>query len=78
VLKRSIALEPDKNPEKFMSMGQLTKKSHKALKYYQKGLELYLQEFKETNDEKRVEGLKSLIAIGYAAVGELYMTTMLW
>jgi tetratricopeptide (TPR) repeat protein len=83
IIKKSISLEPEKNPEKYMTLGQLSDYKH-ALNYYQKGIELYLKELKEIefkdniNNTNEVPKIRNCLASAYAAVGELYMTSDLW
>lgn len=82
ILKKSIELEPEKNPEKYMSLGQLC--NYKvALKNYKKGVELYCNEINnlDKNDHEYLNNLKKLkinLAGAYASIADLYMTTDLW
>ncbi len=82
ILKKSIELEPEKNPEKYMSMGQLT--NYKvAVKNYKKGIELYCSEINslDKNDPEFLNTLKKTkmnLASAYASIADLYMTTDLW
>ena len=82
VLKKSIDLEPNKNPEKYMSLGQLSDYKN-SLKFYKKGVELYKEEIKNLNlNEKdyinNLKKLKNSISSAYASIAELYMNSDLW
>lgn len=82
VLKKSIELEPEKNPEKYMSLGQLSNYKN-SLKLYKKGVELYCIEINtlDQNDPEYLNNLKKLkmnLASAYASIAELYMNTDLW
>jgi len=82
ILMKSIQLEPEKNPEKYMSLGQLSNYKN-ALKYYKKGIELYYREINSLDKNEleylnNVKKAKMNIASAYAAVAELYMNTDLW
>jgi tetratricopeptide (TPR) repeat protein len=82
ILKKSIELEPEKNPEKYMSLGQLS--NYKiSLKNFKKGLELYCNEINslDLNDKEYLNNLKKLkinLSSAYASIADLYMTTDLW
>lgn len=82
ILKRSIELQPNKNPEKYMSLGQLTDYKN-SLKYYKKGIELYCAELNalKPNDidyESSLKKLKTNLASAYASIADLYMNSDLW
>jgi len=82
ILKKSIELEPEKNPEKYMSLGQLS--NYKiALKNYKKGVELYCNEINllDMNDPEYLNNFKKSkmnLASAFASIADLYMTTDLW
>ena len=81
-LKKSIELEPNKNPEKYMSLGQFSDYKN-SLILYTKGVELYLQELNnlENNNkdyQKNLKKIKNSIASAYASLAELYMNSDLW
>jgi tetratricopeptide (TPR) repeat protein len=57
-----------------MTMGQLCEYKT-SLKYYQKGLELFLIELKNATDESKKKELNSSIANAYSTIAELYMNT---
>jgi len=82
ILKKSIELEPEKNPEKYMSLGQLS--NYKiSLKNFKKGVELYCNEINslDLNDKEYINNLKKLklnLSSAYASIADLYMTTDLW
>ena len=82
ILKRSIEIEPNKNPEKYMSLGQLTDYKN-SLKHYKKGVELYCDEINSLNqnDPEYSNNLKKIkinLASAYSSIGELYMNSDLW
>jgi len=82
ILKKSIELEPEKNPEKYMSLGQLSNYKNSLL-YYKKGVELYCKEINSLNqnDAEYFNNLKKIkmnLASAYASIAELYMNTDLW
>ena len=81
-LKKSIELQPNKNPEKYMSLGQFSDYKN-SLILYTKGVELYLQELNnlENNNkdyQKNLKKIKNSIASAYASLAELYMNSDLW
>lgn len=78
LIKYSISLEPDKNAEKYMTMGQLSENCRASLQNYEKGVKIFLNELKtEKNPEKLVD-LKDSLASAYASIAELYMNSDLW
>lgn len=84
LINKSISLEPNKNGEKYMTLGQLLNDYRQTLKMYQKGLSIFLEELNE--EEAKSKGtstatnvsLKNSIASAYAAIAELYMNSDLW
>jgi len=69
VFKRSCNLSPDVGFAKWMNMGQLLA-GHDALKCYQKGINLMLQESKETGNDLLAREISS----AYTSMAELYTT----
>ena len=80
-LKKSIELQPNKNPEKYMSLGQFSDYKN-SLILYTKGVELYLQELNNLENnkdyQKNLKKIKNSIASAYASLAELYMNSDLW
>ncbi len=82
IFKKSIELEPEKNPEKYMSLGQLSN-FKTALVYYKKGVELYCKEINSLNQndleyKNNLKKSKINLASAYASIADLYMNTDLW
>jgi tetratricopeptide (TPR) repeat protein len=75
VLEKSIALGPDSNGDKYMSLAQLCE-CKKALKLYLKGIEIYKKQLENLKDN--TNDLKASLANGYSAIAELYMNSSLW
>jgi tetratricopeptide (TPR) repeat protein len=76
-MKKSIALEPNKNPEKYMTLAQLSDYKN-ALKLYEKGIQVYQNELLNVNDDTKKQTIQSSLASAYAAVAELFMNSDLW
>ena len=77
LIKKSISLEPNKNAEKYMTLGQLSD-CRSALKLYEKGISIFQGDLNmEIDDNKRVQ-IKSSLASAYAAIAELFMNSDLW
>lgn len=77
LIKKSISLEPNKNAEKYMTLGQLS--DYKlALKYYEKGISIFLYELNNETDNQKLINIKNSLASAYSAVAELYMNSDLW
>jgi tetratricopeptide (TPR) repeat protein len=77
LIKKSISLEPNKNAEKYMTLGQLSD-CRSAIKLYEKGISIFQGDLNmEIDDNKRVQ-IKSSLASGYAAIAELFMNSDLW
>lgn len=84
LLNKSIQLEPNKNAEKYMSLGQLSEYKT-SLKCYKKGVEIYLNDlnnlvnnFNGNEKEDKIKKVKSDLASAYATIAELYMDSDLW
>jgi tetratricopeptide (TPR) repeat protein len=77
LIKKSISLEPNKNAEKYMTIGQLS--DYKlALKYYEKGISIFINELNNETDNQKLINIKNSLASAYSAVAELYMNSDLW
>ena len=66
-------MDPDNNPEKYMTIGQLSEYKT-SLKYFLKGIELFLKELNFCDEDKK-SSLNCSIANAYASIAELYMTS---
>lgn len=71
MIKKSISLDPNHNPEKYMTFGQLVPDLKLGIQSYQKGIELFKKELTKENSKE----IKKAIASGYASIAERYMTT---
>lgn len=62
-----------------MTIGQLSD-FKSSLKYYHKGIELYIKELKTIDpaDTEHLSSVSNSLASGYAAMAELYMQSDLW
>jgi predicted Zn-dependent protease len=77
LFKKSISLEPNKNAEKYMTLGQLSD-CRSALKLYEKGVHIFMNDLNvELDEDKRVK-IRDSLASAYAAIAELHMNTDLW
>lgn len=79
MIKKSISLDPESNPEKYMTLAQIINNPKLSLQCYQKGIELYIKQL-SINTHRNKDDLLTLrdsIASGYASIVELYMTTAL-
>lgn len=77
VLARSILLEPEEGPDKYLYMAQLYE-GRRALEYYEKGLELLLRKLGERAEGAK-EGeavLKQRVCMAYCSVAELFLTDL--
>ena len=84
LIKKSINLQPDRNGEKYMTLGQILDDYKQTLKMYQKGLSIFLEELSleqnksMQNNSPKIISLKSSTSSAYAAIAELYMNSDLW
>jgi tetratricopeptide (TPR) repeat protein len=78
LIKKSISIEPNKNGEKYMTIGQLSCGGKSTLKYYEKGVQVFISEIQNEKNEKKIIELKDSLASAYASIAELHMTTDLW
>ncbi len=77
MVNKSIKLEPNKNGDKYMTIGQLTDSAKGTLKFYEKGVEVFISDLKSANETQKVT-IKDSLASAYASIAELHMTTELW
>ncbi len=77
LIKRSISLEPNKNAEKYMTLGQLSD-CKTALKYYEKGVSIFQSDIHHEKDAEKIKSIKNSLASAYATIAELFMNTDLW
>ena len=77
LIKKSISLEPNKNAEKYMTLGQLSD-CRSALKLYEKGVSIFQGELNMEIDDNKRSQIKSSLASAYAAIAELFMNSDLW
>ena len=77
-IKMSISIEPNKNGDKYMTLGQLLNNCRETLKLYEKGVTVFIDELNHENDNTRANDLRNSIASAYSSIAELYMTTELW
>lgn len=78
LIKKSISLEPNKNADKYMTLGQLSENCKISLKNYEKGIQIFVSELENEKDINKALMIKNSLASAYAAVAELYMNTDLW
>ena len=85
LINKSIQIEPNKNAEKYMSLGQLSQ-YRESLKCYKKGIEIYSAELNilvnnnlsNPENEEKIKKIKSDLASAYSTIAELYMDSDLW
>ena len=83
ILKKSIEIDPNKNAEKYMSLGQLSEYKS-SLKCYKIGVELYKEElgklanFPCDENSDKIKKIKNDLASAYSSIAELYMDSDLW
>jgi predicted Zn-dependent protease len=77
LIKKSISLEPNKNAEKYMTLGQLSD-CRSALKLYEKGISIFQGDLNMEIDDNKRSQIKSSLASAYAAIAELFMNSDLW
>jgi tetratricopeptide (TPR) repeat protein len=78
LIKKSINLEPNKNGEKYMTIGQLSNGAKTTLKYYEKGVQVFIKEILSEKNEVKIIELKDSLSSAYASIAEIYMNTDLW
>ena len=72
LIKKSIKLSPNTNPEKYMTYGQIINNPEESVKYYNYAISLFKQQL---NENPNNNDLKESIASGLASIASLYMTT---
>ena len=72
LIKKSINLSPNTNPEKYMTYGQIINNPEESVKYYNYAISLFKQQL---NENPNNNDLKESIASGLASIASLYMTT---
>ena len=72
LIKKSIKLSPNTNPEKYMTYGQIINNSEESVKCYNYAISLFKQQL---NENPNNNDLKESIASGLASIASLYMTT---
>ncbi|CAM9905613.1 unnamed protein product [Pylaiella littoralis] len=77
VLARSIMLEPEEGPDKYLYMAQLHE-GREALGHYEKGLELLRKKLADGADRTKEEevALRQRVCMAYCSVGELFLTDL--
>lgn len=78
-IEKSIAISPESNGDKYMTMGQLLDKASSKLTYYNKGVEIYRSQLNNctiNNNEER-ENIRFSLSSALATIAELFMTTEL-
>ena len=74
LIKKSINLSPNSNPEKYMTLAQLLNNPEESVKCYNKAISLLKEELKQKSIEDNYD-IKESIASGLASIAYLYMTT---
>ena len=75
LIKKSINLSPNSNPEKYMLLGQLLNNPEDSVKFYNKAITLLKEQLKNNVEDNNE--IKESIASGLASIASLYMTTNL-
>ena len=75
LIKKSISLSPNTNPEKYMLLGQLLNNPEDSVKFYNKAITLLKEQLKNNVEDNNE--IKESIASGLASIASLYMTTNL-
>lgn len=77
VLARSILLEPEEGPDKYLYMAQLHE-GREALGHYEKGLELLQKKLADgAGRTKEAEvALRQRVCMAFCSVGELFLTDL--
>ena len=74
MIKKSISMDPENNPQKYMTFAQMLSDPNEAFQSYQKGIELYIKQLQSTPSDI---GIKAQIARGYSSIAELFMNSKL-
>ena len=72
---QSIKANPYSNPQKYMSLAQLSS-GLEAKQLYEAGISVLTNKLKETSDESELQALRSQLASAFAAIAELHMTDL--
>ena len=75
LIKKSINLSPNTNPEKYMLLGQLLNNPEDSVKFYNKAITLLKEQLKNNVEDNNE--IRESIASGLASIASLYMTTNL-
>ena len=75
LIKKSINLSPNTNPEKYMLLGQLLNNPDDSVKFYNKAITLLKEQLKNNVEDNNE--IRESIASGLASIASLYMTTNL-
>ena len=76
MLEKSISLQPDSNPDKYMDYSQVLENPIKRVESYQKAIQLYKNNLEiNKNDINKVKEIKESIASALSSIASLYMTT---
>jgi len=73
LLETSMKIAPDDNFAKYMHMGQLLE-GKDSIQYFNKGIQLMIQEKEKQRDKEYIQYLKSQIATALCSVAEIYLT----
>ena len=76
MLEKSISLQPDSNPDKYMDYSQVLENPIKRVESYQKAIQLYTNNLElKKNDINKLKEIKESIASALSSIASLYMTT---
>lgn len=76
MLEKSIDLQPELNPDKYMDYAQVLNEPIKRVRAYKKAIELYINKLSnKENNKNTIEETKESIASAYSSIVSLYMTT---
>ena len=76
MLEKSISLQPDSNPDKYMDYSQVLENPIKRVESYQKAIQLYNNNLElNKNDINKIKEIKESIASALSSIASLYMTT---
>lgn len=70
--KKSISIDPEHNPSKYMTLAQIINDPKKSVQSYTKGIELYIAELEKNKNNMEI---RSQIASGFASIAEKYMNS---
>ena len=76
MLEKSISINPDSNPDKYMDYAQVLDIPIKRVEAYQKAIQLYNNDLNQANnDNNKIKDIKESIASALSSIASLYMTT---